>query len=107
MVGPKYSKPTTPTAPAFKEQPPESFKESDGWKPAQPGDQTIRGKWWEIFGDSQLNGIEEDRTVSNQDLKVSEARLRQARAMIRFNKAAEFPTISTSPSVANERLSPN
>ena len=41
MVGPKYSKPTTPMAPAFKEQPPESFKEVDGWKPAQPGDQTL------------------------------------------------------------------
>jgi len=107
MVGPKYSKPTTPMAPAFKEQPPESFKEVDGWKPAQPGDQTLRGKWWEIFGDPQLNALEEQLTVSNQDLKVSEARFRQARAMIRFNRSAEFPTISTSPSVVNERESPN
>ena len=98
MVGPKYSKPTTPMAPAFKEQPPESFKEVDGWKPAQPGDQTLRGKWWEIFGDPQLNVLEEQLTVSNQDLKVSEARFRQARSIIRFNRAAQFPTISTSPS---------
>ncbi len=95
MVGPKYVKPTVPMAPAFKEQPPESFKEIDGWKPAQPGDQTLRGKWWEIFGDPQLNALEEEVTVSNQDLKVAEARFRQARAMIRFNRSAEFPTIST------------
>lgn len=107
MVGPKYVKPNVPMAPAFKEQPPESFKEVDGWKPAQPGDQTLRGKWWEMFGDSQLNGLEEELTVSNQDLKVSEARFRQARAMIRFNRSAEFPTISTSPSIANERESAN
>jgi NodT family efflux transporter outer membrane factor (OMF) lipoprotein len=90
-------------APDFKEQPPESFKEADGWKTAQPSDQTIRGKWWEIFSDLQLNTLEEELTISNQDLKVSEARFRQARAMIRFNRSAEFPTISTSPSIINER----
>jgi len=103
MVGPKYVKPTTPLASEFKEQPPESFKESDGWKSAQPGDQGLRGKWWEIFGDSQLDALEEELAISNQDLKVAEARLRQARATIRFNRSQEFPTISTSPSIADER----
>jgi NodT family efflux transporter outer membrane factor (OMF) lipoprotein len=107
MVGPKYVKPAVPMAPGFKEQPPESFKEVDGWKPAQPSDQTLRGKWWEIFGDPQLNALEDELTVSNQDLKVSEARFRQERAMIRFNRSAEFPTISTSPSIVNERDSAN
>src|SRR3984885_6305534 len=107
MVGPKYVKPTVPVAPGFKEQPPESFKESDGWKTAQPHDQALRGNWWEIFGDPQLNALEEEVTLSNQDLKVAEARFRQARAMIRFNRSSEFPTISTSPSILNERLSPN
>jgi NodT family efflux transporter outer membrane factor (OMF) lipoprotein len=107
MVGPKYVKPTVPMAPEFKEQPPESFKEADGWKPAQPGDQGLRGKWWEIFGDSQLDALEEELTISNQDLKVAEARLRQARATIRFNRSQEFPTISTSPSIVNERDSAN
>ena len=107
MVGPKYVKPTVPMAPGFKEQPPESFKESDGWKQAQPSDQALRGKWWEIFGDPQLNALEEEVTLSNQNLKVAEARFRQARAMIRFNRSAEFPTITTSPSIANERLSAN
>src|ERR1700689_503060 len=107
MVGPKYVKPSVPLAPEFKEQAPESFKEADGWKPAQPGDQTLRGNWWEIFGDPQLNSLEEQLTTSNQNLKVSEARFRQARAMIRFNRSAEFPTISTSPSIVNERDSAN
>src|SRR5580693_929261 len=103
MVGPKYVKPTVPMAPAFKEQAPEPFKESDGWKPAQPGDQQIRGKWWEVFHDPELNALEEEATVSNQELKVAEARFRQARATIRFNRSAEFPTISTAPSIVNER----
>ena len=106
-VGPKYVKPTVPMAPGFKEQPPESFKESDGWKTAQPRDQALRGNWWEIFGDPQLNALEEEVTLSNQDLKVAEARFREARAMIRFNRSAEFPTISTSPSIASVRESAN
>ena len=107
MVGPKYVKPTAPMAPGFKEQPPDSFKENGVWKPARPNDQMLRGKWWEIFGDPHLNALEEEVTVSNQDLKVAEARFRRARAMIRFNRSVEFPTISTSPSVVNERASAN
>jgi NodT family efflux transporter outer membrane factor (OMF) lipoprotein len=107
MVGPKYVKPSVPATPSYKEPPPPSFKETDGWKPAQPGDQTLRGKWWELFGDPQLNTLEEDLTVSNQNLKISEARFRQARSMIRFNRAAEFPTISAAPSIATERESAN
>lgn len=107
MVGPKYVKPVVPTAPAYKEQPPESFKEAGDWKPAQPKDQTLRGKWWEVFGDPQLNALEEELTLSNQNLKIAEARFRQARAMIRYNRSAEFPTISTAPGIVNERYSAN
>jgi len=107
MVGPKYVRPTAPTAPEFKEQPPDSFKESDDWKQAQPGDQALRGNWWEVFGDPQLNALQEQLTMSNQNLKVAEARLREARAMIRFNRASLAPTISTSPSISSERLSAN
>jgi NodT family efflux transporter outer membrane factor (OMF) lipoprotein len=106
-VGPKYVKPTVPMAPAFKEQAPDSYKGSDGWKQAQPSDQTLRGKWWEIFQDPQLNDLEEQVTTSNQDLKVAEARFRQARAQIRFNRSQLFPTITTSPSIVNERDSAN
>src|ERR1700686_1942932 len=107
MVGPKYKTPAAPIPAAFKEAPPASFKEGDGWKAAQPGDQTIRGNWWEMFGDPQLNTVEQQLTIGNQDLKAAEARFRQARAMIRFNRAAQFPTISTAPSIGAERVSSN
>jgi len=103
MVGPKYRQPSTPVPAEFKEQPPESFKESDGWKRSQPADQALRGKWWELFGDPKLNELEEQVTISNQDLKVAEARFREARAMIRFNRASQFPTISVGPSVSSLR----
>jgi NodT family efflux transporter outer membrane factor (OMF) lipoprotein len=107
MVGPKYAKPAVPVPPAYKEHAPDSFKEAGDWKIAHPADKVLGGNWWEIFGDPQLNTLEENLTVSNQDLKTAQARFQQARAMIRFNRSSEFPAISTSPSVANERTSTN
>jgi NodT family efflux transporter outer membrane factor (OMF) lipoprotein len=107
MVGPKYVKPDTPMTPAFKEAPPDSFKETKDWKFAQPGSPSLPAKWWETFGDPQLTVLEEQVVAGNQDLKIAEARFRQARALIRVNRAAEFPTISTSPGVASLRDSAN
>jgi outer membrane protein TolC len=75
-VGPKYIKPTVPMTATYKEEAPSSFKESDQWQPARPGDQISRGKWWEIFGDPELNKLEEQIAASNQSLKVAEARFR-------------------------------
>ncbi len=109
-VGPKYIRPAVPTTPNYKEEVPGSFKESDQWQPAHPADQTSRGNWWEIFGDPELNKLEEQIAGSNQNLKVAEARFREARAAIRFNRAAQFPAISTVPSasyVKNSDYSPN
>src|ERR1700741_5123349 len=97
-VGPKYVKPAVPTSASYKEEPPVSGKELDEWRPANPDDQTSRGSWWQIFGDSELNKLEEQVAGSNESLKIADARLREARAAIRFNRASQFPTISTSPS---------
>jgi NodT family efflux transporter outer membrane factor (OMF) lipoprotein len=107
MVGPKYQKPPVPVIPAYKEPPPDSFKESDEWKTSHPNAGALRGNWWEIFGDPQLNALEEQLTVSNQDLKMAEARFRQARTMVRYNRAGLFPTISVDPNIQSLRLSPN
>src|SRR6266404_7260194 len=109
-VGPKYVKPAVPTTSTYKKEMPTSFKESDQWQSAHPGYQTSRGNWWEMFGDHELNMLEEQIAGSNQNLKVAEARFREARAAIRFNRAAQFPTISTVPSasyVKNSDFSPN
>ncbi len=106
-VGPKYSKPAVPTPPAYKELapiPPEAMGE---WKAGQPQDQVIRGKWWEVFQDPQLNAFEERVEVSNQNLKVAEAQFRQARALVRFSRAGLYPTVTTGPSITGEQTSKN
>jgi NodT family efflux transporter outer membrane factor (OMF) lipoprotein len=106
-VGPKYVWPAVPMTPSYKETPPESFQETEVWKPAQPADRELRGKWWEIFGDPELNALEEQVTISNQDLKAAEARFREARALVGFNRASEFPTIAVGPSASYVKDSNN
>ena len=107
MVGPNYVKPSTPMAPAFKEEAPNLSQTSDGWKLAQPDDQTPRGNWWEIYGDPQLNALESQIDTANQTLKIAEANYREARAAIRFNRSAEAPTIGVAPSISAVRDSAN
>jgi NodT family efflux transporter outer membrane factor (OMF) lipoprotein len=106
-VGPKYAKPPVPTAPAYTEQPPASYQESQGWKTAQPGDNGVRGNWWEMFGDGELNGFEEQVAPANQTLKIAEANFREARAAIQFNRSFEYPTVGAGPSITHNRVSAN
>jgi NodT family efflux transporter outer membrane factor (OMF) lipoprotein len=113
MVGPNYVKPSTPMTPAFKETaPPISGSSAESgatkdWALAHPQDAAPRGNWWEVFQDPQLNALEVQVDPANQTLKIAEANFRQARAVIRFNRSAEAPTIGTAPSVASVRDSPN
>ena len=99
MVGPKYSKPTVPIAPAFKEAPPASFKEGDGWKTAQPNDQVLRGDWWSMFLDPQLDALEVQVDQANQTLRAADANYRAARAAVEYARAGLKPTITTSPGI--------
>lgn len=99
MVGPKYVKPSTPMAPAFKEAPADA-QQTDGWRIAHPGDQHPRGPWWEIYGDAQLNALEAQIEPANQTLQMAEADFRQARAVIGYNRSFEAPTIGVAPSTS-------
>jgi NodT family efflux transporter outer membrane factor (OMF) lipoprotein len=107
-VGPTYSKaPAVGLAPEFKEPGPITFKETDGWKAAQPSDQTLRGKWWESFADPQLNALEEQIDPANQTLKAADANYRAARANIGLFRANLAPTLSVGPSIGALRDSAN
>ena len=83
-VGPDYRRPPAEV--------PAAFKEMEGWKVAQPRDDVIRGAWWEVYGDSGLNALEERVDISNQNVAAAESQLRQARALVQAAQAAYFPT---------------
>jgi len=98
-VGPKYQRPPVQTPP--------SYKEMENWKTAQPNDQKLSSKWWEIFQDPQLNALEEQIDVSNQNLKAAFAQYQQARAVLRYYRADYYPTVTANPSAGRTKYSHN
>jgi NodT family efflux transporter outer membrane factor (OMF) lipoprotein len=89
-VGPDYKRPDTATQ--------VNFKEAGNWKIAAPNDDANRGKWWEAFGDRELNLLVEQVDINNQNLKLAEAKYRQAQALGAASRSSFFPTISASSS---------
>jgi len=107
VVGPKYHPPAPQApAPAYKESP-SNFKENEGWTVAQPADAKLRGKWWEIFNDPELNALEEQLDINNQNIKQFFENFMEARAIVREARSQYFPTLTAVPSVTHSRASAN
>ncbi|MGZ5615498.1 MAG: efflux transporter outer membrane subunit [Methylobacter sp.] len=85
-VGPDYVRPDAPV--------PKEFKESKGWKQAQPRDTALSGKWWEIFNDPRLNALEEQVATANQSIIQAEAQYRQAQHLVQSAQSAFFPLLN-------------
>jgi NodT family efflux transporter outer membrane factor (OMF) lipoprotein len=105
MVGPKYHTPPAELPAAYKELTPADFKNTEGWKVAQPKDDALRGKWWEIFNDPQLNALEEKVNVSNQNIAAAAASFFAARALVKEARSLLFPTVTTNPTITRQRSS--
>lgn len=104
-VGPNYRRPEPagPTPATFKEQ---AALPGD-WKAAQPGDATLRGKWWQLFDDAQLDALEDKIAVSNQTMKAAMAQYFAARDQVRVARAGAYPTLALGPSATHTRESQN
>ncbi len=98
-VAPRYVRPEVPAPPVY--------KELGDWKPAEPNDESLRGKWWEIYQDPLLSSMEDQLTVSNNSLKAAQAQFNQARALVRSSRAAMLPAVNGSASVIRNSQSDN
>jgi NodT family efflux transporter outer membrane factor (OMF) lipoprotein len=107
VVGPKYHPPATQAPAAVYKESPTQFKETEGWTVAQPADAQLRGKWWEIFNDPELNSLEEQLNINNQNIKQYFENFMEARAIVREARSQYFPTISVVPSVTHAGASAN
>jgi len=127
VVGPKYHAPTTQAPPTYKEsQPPKAPPENapqqqtqptplpdptagglGGWSPANPQDGALKGKWWEIYNDPELNALEDQLNANNQNIRVSFENLMAARAIVREARAQFFPTVGATPAWSRSRSSAN
>jgi NodT family efflux transporter outer membrane factor (OMF) lipoprotein len=104
VVGPKYQPPApaTPAAPNYKESP-INFSDANGWKVAQPQDAMLRGNWWEVFHEPELNEFERQLNIDNQNIKEAFENYMAARAQIRQAHAQYYPTATVSAGVTLSR----
>jgi NodT family efflux transporter outer membrane factor (OMF) lipoprotein len=104
-VGPKYFRPAVPAPLAFKESGPQQAPDGTVWKPAQPQDAMLRGKWWEIYQEPELNSLEERLNISNQNIARAFENFMAARAQVQQARSAYYPTVSVGLSYARNRAS--
>jgi len=97
VVGPNYVRPIAAIE--------ENYREIDGWKVAQPQDNTLRGSWWEIFNEPELNSFVSQVNISNQTVAAAEAQFRQARSLVQQARANFFPTVTVGVGITNSSVS--
>ncbi|MGO9317663.1 MAG: efflux transporter outer membrane subunit [Terracidiphilus sp.] len=111
-VGPNYNRPGYEAPPAYKETGatvvvPPPAPAGGAWQPANPSDGLLRGKWWEIYQDPQLNQLEERIAANNQTLRQALETYLAARDQITVARAAFYPTLSAGPSASRDKISAN
>jgi NodT family efflux transporter outer membrane factor (OMF) lipoprotein len=100
---PKYAEPSVQTPAVFKEMTPAQASATDGWKTAEPMDNALRGQWWKMFHEPELNAFESQVNVSNQTVAVALANFLASRAVVKQARSQYFPTVTASPSVSESR----
>jgi NodT family efflux transporter outer membrane factor (OMF) lipoprotein len=110
-VGPNYNRPGYSAPPAYKETgaitvaAPPPNPQGGAWQPANPSDGMLKGKWWEIYQDPQLNQLEERIDSSNVQLGQAMELYLAAEAQVRAARANLYPTLSAGPSISRDRVS--
>ena len=123
MVGPTYVRPQVTVPAQYKEQTREQTRPASreaaqeththtaapdiGWTQAQPDDNVLRGPWWKIFGDPQLDHLEDQVNVSNQNVQKAIALLDQARSGIDFAHAGFSPSVGVGAATSRTHYSDN
>lgn len=103
-VGPDYTRPSVAVPAHFKSQPPPAPPQT-AWKPAAPDDVRIPPRWWEMYGDEELNSLESQVSVSNQSLEASYQAYVRAREQVTVDRSQLFPFLGASAGASRARLS--
>jgi NodT family efflux transporter outer membrane factor (OMF) lipoprotein len=115
-VGPNYTRPTYTAPPTYKETgastvlvplTPPPNPAGGGWQPATPSDGMLKGKWWEVYQDPQLNLLEERIAGYNQGLRQALETYLAAQDQVKAARSALFPTLSVGPTVTHDKTSAN
>ena len=99
-VGPNYKVPAMLAPPAYSDD-----GHNGNWSAASPADATNRGEWWTVYGDTELNGLEQRCATANQNIAAALHAYEQAHDLVRENKASLYPTVSLGGSANRNRIS--
>jgi NodT family efflux transporter outer membrane factor (OMF) lipoprotein len=112
-VGPNYNRPAYDAPAVYKEgsatavlQPPPT-PAGGSWQPASPSDGMLRGKWWEIYQDPQLNRLEDRIATDNQSLRQALETYLAARDQVTAARSALYPRFSAGVSASRNDISVN
>ncbi|WP_440966658.1 efflux transporter outer membrane subunit [Massilia sp. GER05] len=74
---------------------------------AEPSDQAARlpAAWWTVFGDKELDQLEQRALRDNPNVRAAAQRLVQAQAQLGVTRASQLPTVGVSAGVSNSRTS--
>ena len=107
-VGPNYNRPAYTAPPVYKETGAAAVTPPAGsWQPATPSDGLLRGKWWQIYQDPQLNRLEDLIAPNNQNLRAALEAYLAAHDQIRVARAGLYPSLSVGPSIARNSIAIN
>jgi len=112
-VGPNYARPGYDAPAAYKESGatsalvPPAAPTGGAWHPATPSDGLLRGKWWEIYQDPQLNQLEDHIAQENQTLRQAMETYLAAHDQVTAARAGLFPTFSAGASTSRSQASIN
>jgi outer membrane protein, multidrug efflux system len=98
-VGSDYHRPSADVPPVWQPEAP--------WHQGAPSDAALKGNWWELFQDSTLNPLVDQALQSNQNLRVSAARLEQARSQVTVAKSSLYPNVDLGASAERGKTSAN
>jgi len=108
LVGPRYRRPpaTLETPPAAYKEVPARYKSAGNWKVAQPLDAMLRGPWWMVFRDRELDALEDRLDINNQNIKQFYQNYMEARALVGESNSQFYPAVTANGSYTRSRTPP-
>jgi NodT family efflux transporter outer membrane factor (OMF) lipoprotein len=112
-VGPNYSRPSYQTPALYKDTgassvivpPPNPV--GGGWTKANPSDGMLKGKWWKIYNDPQLDRLEARIDATNVQLRQAVETYLAARDQVKAVRANLYPILFAGPSISRNHISAN
>lgn len=99
-VGPNYKAPTMPAPPAYSDD-----GHNGAWTSANPADAADRGAWWTVYGDAELNDLEQRCASANQSIAAALHAYEQAHDLVSQAKSGLYPTVSIGAAASRNRIS--